>query len=267
MMKRPSIHINALIGRSSQQLLLLGFGIWVLVIGTDLLDAHWRNYSFYLSESLLFGSYWLYFIPILLMVQKKKSSLRQIRLVLPLVLLIFHHLLFSTLVLVISGLFFYSPFGFSFVWMKSLIDYSIPGITIYTLATFLFHYQPLDLKRNLQNRPLIRIKNGNKLVLIKIEEIHYVTIERPYVRITSKKGIHLYHSSLKSFKKQYLDEQFIQIHKGTIIHPDHIKCATSRGNGDYDLTMNDDVQLRVSRNFNQYFRLRHSGYHNIHSGK
>ncbi len=68
----------------------------VLIAGKDLLHAFVKGYHFYLSESLLFGSYWLLFIPVV--VYGKQSFFerkRKLQFILPVVLGIFHIVLFS----------------------------------------------------------------------------------------------------------------------------------------------------------------------------
>lgn len=57
-------------------------------------------------------------------------------------------------------------------------------------------------------------------------------------------------NSLKHIIKR-LPENFKRIHKSTIVNVDYISEFKSRGNGDYDVIMNDGSVLRLSRNYRE----------------
>ena len=48
-------------------ILLFLFGSILLILGKDMLHAVVADYDFYFSESLLFGSFWLLFIPFIVL--------------------------------------------------------------------------------------------------------------------------------------------------------------------------------------------------------
>lgn len=48
--------------------------------------------------------------------------------------------------------------------------------------------------------------------------------------------------------------KFIRIHKSNLVNIDFVESFVSRFNGDYDLTLSNNVTLRISRNYAADFK-------------
>ncbi|HMP28396.1 MAG TPA: LytTR family DNA-binding domain-containing protein, partial [Saprospiraceae bacterium] len=64
----------------------------------------------------------------------------------------------------------------------------------------------------------------------------------------------LYQVSLKSLQNSLNPQQFVRIHRTTIVNTQSINTLKSRLNGDYDITMSNSEVLRMSRNYYANFR-------------
>lgn len=107
------------------------------------------------------------------------------------------------------------------------------------------------------------VADGNKKQSIKVSEILYISANPPYINIFIEGKKYLQNETLKSISATLNPEQFVRIHKSTIVNIEMVASYTSRLNGDYDLAMKNNVQLRVSRNFAADFKNRFNKTHQL----
>ncbi len=60
---------------------------------------------------------------------------------------------------------------------------------------------------------------------------------------------YIHGGSLKAILKKLDPDQFQRVHRSTIINIQSVKELKSRLNGDYDILMQDETVLRLSRNY------------------
>ena len=226
----------------------------LLIIGKDLMHSYIRNYSFYLSESLLFGTFWLIFIPFLTLI---KTLLKKInKFILPLTLSFFHIGLFSSVVFLISALFFNNTFQFYQTFTNTTAQYGIVCLIIYSISSYYFLDTKSTSKVAKRNSisDKIKVTYHNKVVILDLKDILYVKSEKPYIAFVTKERTYLKQSSLKTFLGKKATQDFIQIHKSTIVNTKCILSYTSRKNGDYDIELTNNESVRASRNFSTNFK-------------
>lgn len=240
--------------RTYRKGLLALIALTLLVIGKDLAHAFIRDYSFYLSESLLFGTFWLLFVPAILIIRKKIKG--KPSLFLPLVMSIIHLVVFSLIVYIVSTVFFEHPFRFYQTFINTASQYGIVCIMVYGVYTFLaFNKQPvLNARKKQSVSEKIKIAYQNNIVVLDCKDILYIKSEKPYIALITKERTYLHTSTLKKFLEEKATTNFIQIHKSTIVNTDYIIAYTSRKNGDYDILLKNQQSVRASRNFNQNFK-------------
>ncbi len=230
-------------------------GITLLFLCKDLFHAFVMDYNFYLSESLLFGIFWLLFVPFLILSWRLSQKFGKIvNLISPLLVSIFHIAIFSIFVFSLSALFFNHTFSFVRVFSDTLADNGFSCLLIYGLSVFIdpkFQTTVIDKQEDLKK---IRVEYKNGVKLLALENILYVRTERPYIALITEERTYLHNSTLKEFIEKMPKGTFIQIHKSTIINTNHICSYKSKKNGDYDAVMLNGDILRVSRNFNDFFK-------------
>lgn len=236
-------------------ILLFLLGTTLLFLCKDLFHSLVMGYNFYLSESLLFNSFWLLFLPFLILSWKRScKTSRFVNFIRPLFLSIFHIAIFSAVVFLISTLFFNHTFNFVRIFSDTLADYGIACLLIYGLSSFInpkYSNTEVVEKKDLEK---IRVEFKNGVRILAHEDILYVRTERPYIALITEERTYLLNSSLKNFMEKMPKGVFVRIHKSTIINTNHIYSYKSRKNGDYDVTMLNKDILRVSRNFNAFFK-------------
>lgn len=231
------------------------FSLALLMVGKDLLHAYLRDSSFYLSESLLFGLFWLLFVPNALLIGKlSKKTNRLLSLLYSVSVSLLHIFLFSLLVFGISASFFYHTFGFFSVLINTLGDNGLSCLLVYTTISLLVPFVKESTQHSKEISGKIKVPHQGEVIMLSTEDIIYITTERPYLAIITKEKKYLHSSSLKNFQRRYLSADFIRIHKSTIVRRDGIKSFRSRKNGDFDVLMINGATLRASRTYNTYFK-------------
>lgn len=237
-----------------------------------------QNSSFYISESLLFSTYWILYIPLLLLISKLSIKTEKFKLKLALTLtgIIIHLVTYPALVWFLSKLFYYHTFSYWQTFNFGLSAYFIKTGIIYgfSLIIFILFTQKIQSapkseeaeekneKQNFINRFLISDSNNKKLVL-QLSDILYFSANSPYINIYHLSKKFLYTETLKSLETQLNNNQFVRIHKSYIVNIDKILSVQSRQNGDYDITLSNETSLRVSRTYAKNFKLRLSEKHQL----
>ena len=110
---------------------------------------------------------------------------------------------------------------------------------------------------------IITSDRNNKKIIIDVNEILYFSANSPYVNIFHLSKKYLHTETLKSLETQLDDKQFIRIHKSHIVNSDKIISIQSRKNGDYDVTLIDNTNLRMSRNYVAKFKSNFGKQHHL----
>ena len=235
----------------------------VLTILQDFLEANFKNSSFYLSESFLFSSFWWLFIPFLyvqfLLSKWQKINdfaLKILSITLPIFL---HALSFPAFVWIISALFYEHTFRYQQTFQYSMSVHLYALVLFYTLPLFAYQFIKQRIQKNqaIEHMHTFVVTEGSKHLSIAVADVLYFTASSPYITIHLANKQYLYNESLKSLATKINPDQFVRIHKSTIVNIKHVQSYTSRLNGDYDLTLNQGTILRVSRNFAASFKESH----------
>lgn len=239
-----------------------------LTIILDLAESTIQETSFYLSESLLFSSFWLLFPPILsiqlLLINGTKKTKNTFFLVFFPVLV--HLISYPALVWVISKLFLNHDFAYWQTFNYELAEYSFVLLAIYSCALLLyltFKSKTQNITLGLSETPALDqnkfvqsflVTHGNKRTTITIVDILYIRASSPYILINHQQKKYLHSETLKSVAEKLDNNTFVRIHKSIIINIKMVQSYKSRLNGDYDITMNDGTILRLSRTYSSRFR-------------
>jgi len=251
-------------------LTLLVLAFVVLTLTQDFLRSDLKNSAFYFSESFMFSSFWWLFAPFLFsqyFAIKHKTKIRLVFQIVVIILPIFLHLFaFPFLVWVLSTIFYYHVYSYQQTFRYTLSEHLYSLVLLYSIPilTFQFFFKKAKLAKpdsETQNEKIVKqfistilVSNGNKKHSIIVSEILYFSANPPYINLHLEGKKYLHNETLKSISLKLNAEQFVRVHKSTIVNIDLVASYTTRLNGDYDLTMKNNVQLRVSRNFATDFK-------------
>lgn len=237
---------------------LIAFMVLIaIVIGKDVLHAVLLNYHFYLSESLLFSSFWLLFVPLISgqVIISPSSDLRS-TFIIAISLSLLHLIAFALIVFLVSLLFFTHTFQFYNVFIHAVSENGLTVILLYLTVGFLlkgFNVNFPKIKEPIvTNR--ISIQYGGKTFLVSLTDIVSIQTEKPYIALHTINKRHLLTGTLKQFLDEYQEIGFMQVHKSTIVNIDKIVSFRSRHNGDYDIELSNGQSVRASRHYADQFK-------------
>ena len=105
------------------------------------------------------------------------------------------------------------------------------------------------------------VTDGNKRTIIDVADVLFFSARPPYIHIHHKAKGYLYRETLKSLSSKLDSGLFIREHKSAIVNMMKVQSYKSRLNGDYDLTMVDGTEIRLSRNFAPAFKEKFESSH------
>jgi len=248
---------------------LLGFLVTciLLTVLIDFLESRFQNSGFYISESLLFSSYWWIFLPLwygqLSLLETHKTKVRFALIVL--IPIIIHLFAFPGLVWLISSVFYPHTFEFGQTFEFGITQHFFKIFLLYTIPIGLYAFFRDRIKDfQSQNNSIskeandfltsLKVREGNKQLQIPTKDVLYFSANPPYVNVYFKDKKHLCNITLKSLSEKLDRRFFVRIHKSEIVNLTHVQSYKSRQNGDYDVTMDDGTVLRLSRNFAKDFK-------------
>ncbi len=266
----PAIKLN----RNAMQYRLLVFlpitlsTCVMLTVVLDMVESKFHGWSFYFSESFLFSSFWWIFLP-LLFLQFNFASVRNKRItdiLFVLIPIIAHLFAYPAIVWLISKLFYPHTFSFWQTFQYELTSYSFILLTAYSVPFIVYTFFKNKLKRKLdisietdystQNIPItsLLVTDNNKRMIISTNDIFFFSANSPYINIHHKQKRYLHNETLKSVIERLDKELFVRVHKSVIVNIKKVQSYKSRLNGDYDLTMCDGTEIRLSRNYASSFK-------------
>jgi two-component system, LytTR family, response regulator len=118
----------------------------------------------------------------------------------------------------------------------------------------------LDLLNELKEKPKAKlpdrlvIKTGGRVSFLKTIEIDWIESEGNYVRLHTGKETHLLRETLSQMEERLDSNQFLRIHRSTIVNLDRIKELQPWFHGEYRVLMQDGRQLLLSRKYREKLR-------------
>lgn len=236
----------------------------------DWFEASRNHSAYYIEESFLFSSFWWLLAPCMYIQLRLAALFPRFRHLCWLISVpaLVHLLVYPILVALISALCYSHTFAVGQTLGFAISAYSIKLLLLYTLpVTGLMWYQHFRLASNQNHeeektaagaakQPLLRliVTDRNQKLTIKTADIMYITANSPYVDLhhTQKKYVHS--ETIKAMLEKLDARYFVRVHKSAVVNLAFVRTYTSRHNGDYDLMMQNNETIRLSRNYAAAFK-------------
>ena len=239
----------------------------ILAIIQDYLFTVRHNTPFVFYESLLFKCVWVVFALAYICSYKSFYKIRKMsyqKLILLYGMLIISHICMTTvMVWVLSWIFKEQGYGLAKILTFTFSNDSTKILLIYFLSIIYVKklYTPTMNREDAKEIRMIskpqpkslQINNGKLHFLVSFESIYYIKADSPYVVVQTEGDRYLHTSSLKKVAEE-LDTRFVKIHRSCIVNMNKVISYKSRLNGDYDVSLSGDVQVRLSRNYAKKFK-------------
>lgn len=246
-------------------LLILFISMACIAIFQDYLHAKRNSSSFYFEESLLFKTVWFYFPPLLLSINQLFD--RTLPTTTPNLIKVFtlytslHALLVAITIWAISSIFREQSYGIYKVLTFTLSNDLLSILMIYSafLAVIKFFDTKKEETNSCAEKPIntefsfLTINSGRKNELVKFDDIITIKSATPYICVQTAEKNLLHSATLKSIVGD-LDSRFIRVHRSMIVNIEKVLSYHSRLNGDYDLTLENGHEVRLSRNYVKDFK-------------
>lgn len=248
--------------RSVKLLLSLFGAILILAVLQDLLFSFFRNTGFYWSESVLYNSYFLFFIPLILLQRYLLSSLcptrrltllRGIGLSTPL-LTGLHMLLFTSFFIGISRLMFHPSHHFVTILSSVISNRLSISLVVFTIIPLIAFFTGLTREHKYAVSPLpdrLLIQCGARKTFVDPAAILLIRTDRPYAVIQLSDRKILSELPLKIWRHRLRNGSFVQANRSVIINSSYLLEMRSRKNGDYDAVLTGGERIRMSRHFRE----------------
>ena len=241
----------------------------------DVVESSVQHSAFYLFESFLFSSVWWLFLPLVygqfMLAHLSKTKTAYTLLVLtPFVV---HLFAYPALVWLISKLFYYHVFSYWQTFNYGLTDYFFILLTVYSVPLILYSSLKGKLPRKQNSTDRLRqskqcdfvttlpVAEGNMRTTIDVNDILFISANPPYSNIHHKTKLYLHSETLKSFLAKLDQRLFVRVHKSTIVNITMVRSYKSRLNGDYDLTLTNGAEVRISRSYASLFKQKFEATH------
>jgi len=252
------------------------FAIFIFIIGLtvfqDFLESNRNDNSFYFSESLLFKTIWILFIPFLLLLssilknQKLDSLVKSAFFIITPIII--HLVILPFVFLFFSILFYNGRYDMYKILSYTLANDLYKLVLIY--SAFVLGYRYLSYKLADRSSPIEKsylktliINNGKNNIVIEVNNIYQITADTPYIMIQLEDKKYLHNATLKSIYGQLNQRRFVRIHKSTIVNLYEVASFKSRLNGDYDISLKNGTELRLSRTYASNFKSKFKNAHQV----
>lgn len=129
--------------------------------------------------------------------------------------------------------------------LKSGIESEVTAEQIRTLLD--------SLKKERAPLDRIIVKTNGRIIFLRLEEVDWMEAAGNYVKIHVGNESHLIRETMNNLEAQLDREQFVRIHRSTIINIDKLKELQSWFNGEYKVILTTNAQLIMSRGYRENF--------------
>lgn len=243
---------------------LLWISIIALTLVQDYFGTKWNGKEYDLFESLAYKIFWLLFIPSYIIHKKTWSRIEGIlnlnrsrmglvafSALFTIVIGLIHLVFFSYCLYIISPLFHDEQWNLALLIKEKLTTRLYIVISVYSVFSFFMIRSKHEggTESRTEYPSFMKVRNGSRSTIVEMENIKWIQSDGGYLEMHALDKKHVMMESLKSLLNSLNPEQFMRIHKSTIVNVKMIEELKSRHNGDYDVYLKDGNVLRLSRNY------------------
>jgi len=108
--------------------------------------------------------------------------------------------------------------------------------------------QALDAP-DLRRKERLVVRDGQEMTLVNLDDIDWVDAAGDYMCLHVAGKIQIMRSTMKQLMERLPETRFARIHRSTIVNLDKILRAETLPKGEFQIFLDDEVSLKVSRNY------------------
>jgi two-component system LytT family response regulator len=106
-----------------------------------------------------------------------------------------------------------------------------------------------NLTRQRTSAERLAIRADGRVYFVRVSDIDWIETASNYVRLHSGKSSHLLRESLASLETRLNPEQFLRIHRTTVVNIERLRELQPWFSGEYIAILHDGTRLKVSRGY------------------
>lgn len=97
----------------------------------------------------------------------------------------------------------------------------------------------------------LSIKSAGRIIFLNVDEIDWIEAADNYVQVHAGRQSHLLHATMHSLEGRLDADQFLRIHRSTIVNINRIKELHPMFHGEYRVILKDGTQLTSGRSYKE----------------
>ncbi|HKX28349.1 MAG TPA: LytTR family DNA-binding domain-containing protein [Blastocatellia bacterium] len=97
----------------------------------------------------------------------------------------------------------------------------------------------------------LSIKSGGRILFLGVDEIDWIEAADNYVQVHAGSASHLLLATMNTLEHRLNPQQFLRIHRSTIVNLNRIKELHPMFHGEYRVILQDDTQLTSGRSYSK----------------
>lgn len=98
---------------------------------------------------------------------------------------------------------------------------------------------------------LVEVRDGSRVVMLRVEEIDWVSAAGNYVELHGNFGSELSRRTMADMESELTPHGFVRIHRSGLVRRTAIAITETRQSGDFDITLRSGTVISGSRRFRQ----------------
>ena len=111
------------------------------------------------------------------------------------------------------------------------------------------HYLMAALRAGKKSLERLAIKSAGRIIFLNVEEVDWIEAADNYVQVHAGRESHLLHATMNSLESRLDANQFLRIHRSTIVHLKRVKELHPMFHGEYRVILKDGTQLASGRSY------------------
>ena len=95
----------------------------------------------------------------------------------------------------------------------------------------------------------LTIKDGSEFQFVRMDDIRWIDAAGDYMCVHASGKTHIMRTTMKQLEGALNPEVFLRVHRSSIVNLNYITAAQIFANGEYQLTLEGDAQIKVSRGY------------------
>ena len=243
--------------------LILVIIVFLFAVIQDYIYSKIKDTGFYISESLLYNTFWVFFIPFSIITNrivtsvnpKNKFHKSPYNIGIGIVFSLIHLIAFTAFFVFISYLIFTPSHRFVAIFNTAFSNQFYIALLWYVLLPVVYNSKHTPSKALTRYPEKLKLKVGSKTIMVLASSIQFISTDKPYTLVYTDDQKILDNTSLKEYETLLNPTIFLRVHRSTIINSTYIKELKSRSNGDYDAKLKNGQWIRLSRHYRSNWHL------------